>query len=368
MSTLPHVPVTTALPRDYYLSESIFQKEIEKVLARQWLLVGHVSQVRKAGDYFVKQIGSESLIILRDDAGKIRAYFNVCRHRGFRICDPASAGNSKRFTCPYHAWTYARSGELIAAPGAKDGVDFSFSDYRLQEAWCQEFYGFIYVYLSREAPTPLAQILGPSVNAEALQAIAPERLKLAHRESYVINANWKTVVENDSECYHCGVAHPSLAIACDYKAFYADSRTGAHFPLRAGMKTFSIDGDWVCAKRLGEPRPEGFSTGFLLFPMFCGPVFFADHAVALETSPLSARQTLMNCEWYVHEDAREGIDYDREKLTEVFHLTNLEDCRLMERNYQGVLSMRYVPGPLSATREDGVKAMLSLYLEMMNAP
>jgi glycine betaine monooxygenase A len=358
----------TTLPREYYLSEDIYRQELEKVFCRQWLTVGHVSMVKNVGDYFVKQVGPESLIIARDERGQVRAYFNVCRHRGFRICDHAQSGNAKRFTCPYHAFTYRLDGSLSAAPGSKDGVDFRFSEYPLHEAGCQTFHGFIFVYLSREAPTPLAQVLGPRSDEQALRAIQPERMKLAHRETYLINANWKSVIENDSECYHCGVAHPSLAVSCNYQAFYADSRTGAHFPLRPNMKTFSTDGEWVCAKRLGEPQAEGFSTGFLQFPLFCGPVFFADHAVSLETTPLSVAQTQMICEWYVHEDAIEGTDYDREKLTNVFHVTNLEDARLMERNYQGVRSMRYEPGPLSATREDGVQQALDLYQRMMSQP
>jgi Rieske 2Fe-2S family protein len=124
----------------------------------------------------------------------------------------------------------------------------------------------------------------------------------------------------------------------------------------------------VCAKPLGEPQPAGFSTGFLQFPFFCGPVFFADHAVSLETTPLSVGRTQLISEWYVHEDAVEGTDYDIEKLTKVFHVTNLEDAKLMERNFEGVQSMRYVPGPLSTTREDGVRAALDIYLSMMARP
>jgi phenylpropionate dioxygenase-like ring-hydroxylating dioxygenase large terminal subunit len=359
--------VRTALSREQYLSQAIYEAELKKIHCRQWLLVGHISLLKNPGDYYVKQVGPESLIIARDSSQRVRAYFNVCRHRGFRICQANETGNAKRLTCPYHAWTYSVDGSLVAAPGYKNGEDADFSEYGLHEAWCEIHYGFIFVCLSRERPVSLASQLAPICNDDALRLVDPERMKMVHRETYIINANWKTVVENDSECYHCGVAHPALSVACDYQRFYKDKRTGAHFPLRSEMKTFSTDGDWVCSKRLGTPQPEQFSTGFLLFPLFAGPVFFADHCVSLETTPLAVDRTQLISEWYVHEDAVAGVDYNIERLIRVFHETNIEDARLMERNYAGVRSMRFVPGPLSANREDGTIAFLNLYEEMMRA-
>jgi phenylpropionate dioxygenase-like ring-hydroxylating dioxygenase large terminal subunit len=358
-------PYSTSLTQEQYLSESIYREELDKVFGRQWLLAGHVSQVKAAGDFFVKQIGPESLIIVRDTDGRVRAFFNVCRHRGFRICGPNQHGKAGRFTCPYHAWTYGTDGRLLAAPGARDGVDLSFDDWKLHEAWCDVAYGFVLVCLSRRKPTPAHEAITLRGKEGDLAALQPERMALAHRETYVINANWKTVVENDSECYHCATAHPSLSVSCNYRGFFADSRSGEHFPLNAGMKTFSMDGDWVCTKQLGTPQGERFSTGFLLMPLFSGPVFFADYCISFETTPLAVDKTQLICEWFVHEDAVEGVHYDRRKLIEVFHVTNQEDVQLMERNYAGVQSMRYSPGPLSATREDFVIAALDLYREMM---
>lgn len=365
--TSQHDKYFTILPREYYVSEEIFQQELTKVLSRQWLLVGHASSVRKSGDYFVKQVGPESLIIARDQEGEVRTFFNVCRHRGSRILADGDAGSARGFVCPYHKWTFDIGGCLRAVPGASDGQFCDFSDWPLHEAHCQMWYGWIYVWLGRDAPMPLADVMGPVTNEAAMKSIGSEELKLAHRERYVVNANWKALLENNMECYHCGAAHPSLAIACDYQRFFADKSDGAHFPLREGMATFSMDGKRVSAKPLGTGQPDGFSTGFLLAPMFCGPVFFADHAVSLELTPLSREKTQLICEWYVHEDAVEGADYDREKLIAVFHVTNQEDGRLAERNYEGMRSMRFVPGPSHPLRENGIQQALGRYLELMAA-
>jgi Rieske 2Fe-2S family protein len=365
INPIDHGSYFTNLPREYYFSEDMYQQELDKVLGRQWLLVGHVSSVKKPGDYFVKQVGPESLIIARDQQGTVRAYFNVCRPRGSRILPADAAGNARGFVCPYHKWTYDINGCLVAAPGCRDGQFVPFAQWPLHEAHCQMWHGWIYVNLGRAKPQPLAQVLGPVTNADAMQTISSEQLKLAHRETYVVNANWKALLENNMECYHCGAAHPSLVISCDYRRFFSDRNDGAHFPLRDGMSTFSMDGKRVSAKALGTGLPDRFSTGFLLGPNFCGPVFFVDHAVSLELTPLSREQTQLICEWYVREDAVEGVDYDRAKLIEVFHVTNLEDGALTERNFAGMRSRRFVPGPLHPDREQGIQMALNLYLEMM---
>ena len=197
-------------------------------------------------------------------------------------------------------------------------------------------------------------------------------MKLAHRKTYELQANWKAMMENDLECYHCGHGgHPSLAISCDYSGFFTGQNanpdaSSQHFPLRNGMKTFSMDGERVCTKTLGQAE-DGYSSGFLLVPFFTGPVLFVDHAVSLELTPLSPDKSLFISEWYVHEDAVEGVHYDEDSLIDVFHRTNEEDKAFGERNYQGILSSRFVPGPLHPRRETDIIATYELYRKMMAA-
>jgi len=361
-----------AMPREYYFSPEIFEREMQRIVHRQWLLVGHVSSIQAPGDYFVKQVGPESLIVTRDRDGKPRAFFNMCRHRGYRLLDADARGCTQGFVCPYHRWSYDNRGKLVRVPGTTDGRDFAFADWSLEEAEIDVWHGFLYARLGREGGPSLAETLAPMTDSPRIERFAPERLKLAHRETYVIDANWKAMMENDLECYHCGHGgHPSLAVACDFRSFFADHAAEraargeeGHFPLRGGMKTFSMDGERVCTLPLGEAR-DGDSAGFLLWPLFNGPVFFVDHAVSLELTPLSVGQSHFVCEWYVHEDAVEGVDYDRQRLVEVFHVTNTEDKAFGERNYAGMRSSRFSPGPLHPRREDGVIAGYEAYRAMM---
>ncbi|EJL30788.1 ring-hydroxylating dioxygenase, large terminal subunit [Caulobacter sp. AP07] len=368
MSAASRPETFTNLSRDAYVSEAVYEEELRKVLGRQWLLAGHSSSLKASGDYYVRQVGPESLILTRDGEGRVRAYFNVCRHRGSRLLEDGDCGRAQGFVCPYHRWTYDLAGRLRTVPGAKDGSPFSYADYPLHEARCDTFHGWIYVWLGEDEPPALADVLGPASDEAALKTVGSERLKLAHQETYVIAANWKTMLENNAECYHCGHGgHPSLAIACDFQGFFSDTPSDQAFPLRDGMATFSMTGRRVCQKPLGTAPPDGFSTGFLLMPMFCGPVYFADHAVSLELTPLSATQSQLICEWYVHEDAVEGVDYEVPALIEVFHVTNLEDGVFAERNARGVSSRRFTPGPHLAHREAGVGGALGLYKTMMAA-
>ncbi|WP_437880432.1 aromatic ring-hydroxylating oxygenase subunit alpha [Pseudomonas sp. LRF_L74] len=361
----PSIP--TNLSRDDYCSADIYAKELEKVFYRQWLAVGHISLVPAAGDYYVKQVGPESMIIAKDKEGRIRAYFNVCRHRGYRMLDDHAQGCTDGFVCPYHHWTYDLNGKLRTVPGTRDGQDFPFAEFPLHEAHCTVKHGFIFVWLGKDVPPTLDEALAHWDNDALIRKFEPEKLKLAHREIYTIDANWKAMMENDLECYHCSHGgHVSLAIACNFQGFYADKQTGQHFPLREGMVTFSMDGQRVCKKPLGK-AVDGDSAGFLLWPFFCGPVFFVDHAVSLELTPMGVDKCQFICEWYVEETAVESVDYDVEKLIQVFHITNVEDQAFGERNYRGIQSSRFVPGALHPRREDGIIAAYDLYRGMMAA-
>jgi phenylpropionate dioxygenase-like ring-hydroxylating dioxygenase large terminal subunit len=362
----------TSLSRQHYTSQEIFDREMEVLLKHHWLCAGHVSQVPNPGDYYTRNVGPDSMIITRDKDQKVRAFFNTCRHRGAELCANNSTGATKQFVCPYHAWSYALDGRLLGAAGSPDGVDFDYADWPLQAALCDTFRGGIWVWLGDPAEaTSLHDTLSSMISdREMLDRLEPERTKVAHQETYVIKANWKLMLENNLECYHCAVAHPALAASCDYAGFFA-KRDGSgtvnpkHFPLRDGMDTFSIDGRWVCEKPLGAGFIADYSCGYLNFPFFAGPVFFADHGVNLDLAPLDKDTSQLVCQWLVHEDAVEGVDYDVAKLIDVFHTTNLEDGDLAELNQRGVNSTRFVPGPNSPTREPGIRHVLGQYLVEM---
>jgi Rieske 2Fe-2S family protein len=277
---------------------------MKKVFARQWLYAGQVSQLKKPGDYYVRDVGPESLIIARDMAGRLRAFLNVCRHRGSRICKENTTGNAKIFVCPYHSWTFGIDGALKAAPGARNGREFNFADWGLMEAHCDVYFGSIYVYLADETPAQsLDAYLSPFTSSkEKLALLQPERTKVAARRVYDLKCNWKVMMENFGECYHCVGGHPLLARACNIPSSYLTDEGQVHpdaigglFALNKGFKTISADGEWLSRKPLGTPQGEAFSEGWAGFP------FFAASAITpitvLPTGSNRSVSTARGCTW-----------------------------------------------------------------------
>jgi phenylpropionate dioxygenase-like ring-hydroxylating dioxygenase large terminal subunit len=368
----------TILPGEYYTSQQIFDKELRKVFSRQWLYAGQVSQLPEPGDFYVRDIGPESLIITRDQNGDLRAFFNVCAHRGSRICKAGESGNAKHFVCPYHRWSYGVDGHLMGVPGARDGKDINYADWGLHEAHCDSYFGSIFVYLAdEEPPQGLHEFVSANTaDMEKLAAVQPERTKIAASRVYDIKANWKAMMENNAECYHCPGSHPSLCATINVQAGFLDvdheldpATIGNYLPFKNGANTMSPDGNWLCKKPLGGSWPEGqFSAGFVYFPNFCGMSYFADYGNAIIIEPVAVDRTRLRCEWFVHEDAVEGVDYDVETLIEVWDKTNMEDKVLAENNYSGAKSLRFKPGPNIVSREGMMFGALISYLEMLDAP
>ena len=214
----------TTIPAEYYIDDRHYLADERFIAANMWLLVDHEARIPKAGDYFVFEYGrGDSVIILRDKAGAVKAYHNVCRHRGSRLCrhddDPApndprlsvkqlrSAGNTQVFRCPYHAWTYDLDGRLISAPNGMP-ADFNMAQNGLHPCHVRTAEGFIFVNLSRrDAPDFDAAV---KAFANVAREYGTARLKIAARLSAPTKANWKLVLENFQECYHCGPAHRAL--------------------------------------------------------------------------------------------------------------------------------------------------------------
>lgn len=371
-SVIDHGSFFTSLPREYYLSPEIYQEEISKVFDHEWVMVGVVGMIPTPGEYFEAPANGESLMIIRGDDNEIRAFYNTCRHRGSLLCGIGDSGKKGKIVCPYHSWSWERDGALKVAPGMKDGDPFDFSNYPLKQAHVELLEGMIWVNTSLETPEPLLDQMTIKPDLELIRLVRPDQIKLAHEERYKVAANWKIMLENNTECYHCAATHPSLQIACDFEAWFHDNErneNGAYFPLRPGMKTFSMDGEWVSKKPLGDTwQPEQFATGLMNFPMFSAMTFFADHAVNIYISPDNLGNTTLVCQWYVHQDAVENVDYDVEKLIRVFDNTNREDYVLAQNTAIGVNSRRFTPGPDNPTREAELFSALSAYLKLMGRP
>ncbi|WP_167338311.1 aromatic ring-hydroxylating oxygenase subunit alpha [Paraburkholderia oxyphila] len=365
---------STILPRDYYVDEKIFEKEFEKVFSTQWTYVGHVSQVARVGDYFLDNIAGESIVVVRESADRISAFHNVCRHRGHHLCSSES-GNVRRLTCPYHFWSYGLDGNLLNVPGSKDGANFDYNDWPLKRVNLEVFHGFIFACLSEQPPASLVEKFS-AVSAD-LETVKTESLKEVGRESYEIHANWKTLLENYLECYHCQGSHPTLCQSMDLQAMFrgTDEWQEPYFtgkvPLRPGVKTVSMDGQLV-SKPLGDLQkldevPEGFGTGFGIVPLLSRVLIHADHVVVHAMRPLDVGRVKWETRWYVGSDAVEGTDYRAANVAAVWSATNKEDAALCQGAYNGVRSRSFTPGPVDDSRESAIPAALRAYLELMQA-
>src|SRR5256885_11606005 len=196
------------LPGRYYTSPEIYAEEQERIFTARWICVGRAAEIPAAGDYVLRTIAGESVIVVRGRDGALRAFYNVCRHRGTRLCEEPRGRFSETIQCPYHAWTYTIDGQLIGAPHMSEVQGFDKHAYPLHAVSLDTWDGFVFVNLAGEAE-PLASAFAAvggrfgRFNLTALTA--------ARRVDYEVAANWKLILQNYSECLHCPVIHPGLA-------------------------------------------------------------------------------------------------------------------------------------------------------------
>src|SRR6202163_2847007 len=194
------------LPARYYTDPELFHKEVERFYFRSWICAGRTEQVPEPGSYFLRDVCGESIIITRDNDGVLRAFYNVCRHRGTRMCTALEGKLSGRIQCPYHGWTYGLDGRLIGAP-QMDEAGFSRHDYPLHAVRCDVWDGHIFINLSPPADSLASQL---TELPEKFTRLRMQDLRLHKRIVYDVAANWKLVTLNYNECLHCPVLHPTL--------------------------------------------------------------------------------------------------------------------------------------------------------------
>jgi len=365
-------PRLAALLTDFYSDPQIFERDLERIHLRRWLCVGHASRVPKRGDWFRFDIANESIVVVRGRDDRLRALVNVCRHRGSRVCYEAE-GNARLLVCPYHAWSYDLEGRLRSA--RQMGPSFDTSGYALAQIRLEVIEGLIFVNFGDDPPGLEA---GRKHLAASLGRYGWADARVAHRETYGVTANWKLVTENYLECYHCAPAHPEFSryhatekpddevaglrvqAADRARAQGIEIPTVDHWPdsgpegqeivhctydaIYPGFVTGSEDGRPV-APLMGKFRD--YDGGFTYVDL--GPTSFflayPDHGVVYLFVPRTSQRTDMELTWLVKGDAREGVDYDRERLTWLWRVTSDADKLIIEKNQEGVNSRYYRPGP-----------------------
>src|SRR5213080_2077481 len=362
------------LPQRYFVSPAVFAEEQEKVFSKQWVLIGHQSQIAKSGDYFTAEIAGESLIVVRDKRGEIHGFYNVCRHRGSRLIENRDGQLSPAMQCPYHAWTYGLDGRLLGAPHMDDVPGFNKADYSLRPVNVALWEGFIFVNLADAAENASTQRGGYMPLEEWFAPLAGKfsrwnlpSLRSARRIEYDVRANWKLIFQNYSECYHCLGMHPELSKISPYDSAENDLTEGPFlggFMRIASDKSLTMSGN-ACALAMEQFGEEDFRLVFYysIFPNMLLSLH-PDYVMVHQLLPQSPERTLILCDWFFHPEAFEQRDFDPDDAIEFWDMVNRQDWHVCELSQQGIASRAYEPGPYSA-RESIPAAWDREYLRFM---
>ncbi len=353
------------LPGEYFSSPEIHERETREIFRKKWICVGRASDIPRQGDYFLHEIADESLIVVRDDQGEVNCLYNVCRHRGTRM-QVESCGHFKtRIQCPYHAWAYDLHGCLMSAPNMADVEGFELDDYALHAVPCVVWQGFVFINLDRDC-TPFE-----SAHAAFLSRFDDWRLEdlvSAHRVTYDLQANWKIVFQNYSECYHCSLVHPQLSPVTSVKTASNDFSEGPFLGgpmiLSDAYDTVSIGGA-LCGDLL--PRLSVEDRNRVYFYTLFPTLFISPHPDYVLTHRLERRRvdsTRIVCDWLFPQDVIDRNGFDPSRAVEFWDVTNRQDWHVCELTHKGVQSESYQPGPYS-NMESILAAFDRYYLSVM---
>jgi Rieske 2Fe-2S family protein len=341
-------PGARTLPGRYYTSEQIFAEERERLFARHWICAGRTADLPGGGDFRLVAVAGESVIVLRDHQGSLRAFHNVCRHRGTRLCDAARGRLPETIQCPYHAWTYALDGRLLGAPHMHDVDGFDKRDYPLHGVALDEWEGFLFVSLAPD-PLPLSEAFAPV--RERFRRFALPALVSVRHTAYDVRANWKLILQNYSECLHCPTIHPELSTKLPYTSgandLVAGAFLGGYMEFKPPHVSATMSGR-ACALPLGDLAPEDRARAFYytLFPAMMLSLH-PDYAVYYTVWPKGPAASVVECVWMVHPDAPTAPGYNIEDAEAFWDRTNRQDWHICERSQLGVASRVYEPGPYS---------------------
>ena len=342
----PELASAETLPSRCYTDAALGARERNRIFGRTWQWTGHLGQLPSPGSRFQTEVGGEPVVVLKDEAGSLRAFSSVCRHRAGRV-----GGEGKRLQCAYHGWTYGLDGRLLGAPEFEGVQGFDRAACRLPAFRAEAWGPWVFVNLDPAAP-PLAEVLG-----EILPETAPwplDSLRPIHALDYELACDWKVYVDNYLEGYHIPVAHPELFRQIDYSAYGVETRrwhSRQHAPVKGADTLYHRD--------LAEGQdPEALY--YWLFPNLMVNVY-PDHVQLNLIQPLGPGRCRTHFAWF----AEAGKALDLQANLAFSDLVQQEDIALCEAVQQGLASATYDRGRYSVRRENGVHHFHQLWVEMM---
>ncbi|MCG2620997.1 aromatic ring-hydroxylating dioxygenase subunit alpha [Arthrobacter sp. I2-34] len=349
------------LPGHTYTDAGIFRAEQERIFEQMWFCAIRSSDLDKAGAWKTVQIGRESVLISRTRKGEIRGFYNICRHRGVKLCMEESGEAARSFQCPYHAWTYDFEGKLIAAPNLTKMPDIDRNEYGLAKVHIREYLGYVWVCLAEEPPSFEQDVMGAIEerlgNLDAISGYDVANLKVGRRIRYDVKANWKLIIENFMECYHCATIHPELT---EVLPEFADGLAAQYFvghgaEFGSEIKGFTIDGSegLDVIPGVGEDQDRRYYAITIKPTVFVNLV--PDHVIIHRMFPLAADHTIVECDWlYLPSVVESGKDVTAS--VELFHRVNMQDFDACERCQPAMASKVYANGGVLVPSEHHIGA------------
>jgi Rieske 2Fe-2S family protein len=355
------------LPASWYISPEVFAREERVIFGREWLCVGREESIPKSGDFFIAEPAGENLIVTRDAHGGVRAFYNVCRHRGTRLCTAASGHFQGSIQCPYHAWTYGLNGALKVARNMSDVPGFDRAEYPLKTAAVALWEGFIFVNLADE-PVSFEQAFAPLMGRFARWGIGT--LQTARSLTYDLACNWKLIFMNYSECYHCPLVHPQLDKLSPSDSGRNDLADGAflggYSELRQPGTALTMSGRSACAPLPGLDGVELDRVYYYtIFPSLLLSLH-PDYVMVHYPKPLAPDRTEVVCAFLFDPRTAAQPHFDPSDAVDFWDLTNRQDWQVNELTQLGLRSRAYTPGPYS-NAEGLLSAFDRHYLRVMGA-
>jgi Rieske 2Fe-2S family protein len=345
----PGTALERTLHRDYYLSDRLFALEQERIFYREWFCAAREEEIPDPGDYLVRDVAGESILVVRTRDGGLAAHYNVCRHRGSQLVADCGRGRfGSGIRCPYHSWTYTLEGALRTAPFLEESDGLARSDLSLHPVGVESWGGFIFLHLTPAEAQARGQPLQTQLGGvpERLRRYPLGELRVAKRITYEVAANWKVLLENYNECYHCGPVHPELCrlVPAFKQGGGADLDWERGIPHREGAWTFTGSGTTNRAPFEGLNEDELVRhKGELVYPNFLLSLS-ADHVAAFTIWPHAPARTTVLCEFLFHPQEMARPDFDPSDAVDFWDLVNRQDWAICESVQRGMTSRVFQTG------------------------